>query len=333
MVDFGGYFLGQEGSKFPSPLGVPEEVPIARKNRYEALVRASIQGISVRVLIALVELIAAGVFGSAALFMDALSTTVDIFSSLILVLSFKLASRPPDGNHPLGHGRYEPLAGLQMGLFLAFLGGVMFFYNTAEFAHPDPYSSLHPMLWAIPFGSVLLLEMSYRLMIRTAKKQNSPALAADAVHYRIDSITSVFATLALLSASYAPKFNQFFDHLGAAFIAIFMVIVGFNAARKNMHQLLDRIPEKGYFDRVRKAAMRAEGVRGTEKVRMQLFGPDAQVSIDVEVDPGLTVDAAHRISQRVRVEVQKEIPFARDVIVHVEPYYPDDHYEGYTQTP
>lgn len=311
--------------KFPHPLEVPKEVPLARRNRYQSLVKASLRGISVRVLIAWIELMAAAFFGSASLFMDALSTGIDIFSSVILMISFKLASKPPDRDHPLGHGRYEPLAGLQMGLFLIFLGGAMFFYNTAEFARPDPYASLHPSIWLIPLGSVILLEMSYRLMIATAKKQNSPALAADAIHYRIDSITSIFATLALLSASFAPKFNQLFDHLGAAFIAIFMMIVGFNAARKNMHQLLDRIPEKSYFDRIRKAALLTEGVKGTEKVRMQLFGPDAHVSIDVEVDPELSVDAAHSISQKVRLEIQKEIPFARDVIVHIEPYYPNDH--------
>jgi cation diffusion facilitator family transporter len=271
------------------------------------------------------EFIAALVFGSASLFMDALSTSLDIVSSLGLLLGFKLAARPPDLDHPLGHGRYEPLAGLQIGLFLVFLGAGMFFYNTVEITQPDPYTAIHPLLWLIPGLSIVLLEIGYRSLINTSKKTHSPALAADAVHYRIDSITSFLAMVALLLGSYAPKFSQIFDHIGAALIAVFMMVIGFNAARKNMNQLLDRIPEKDYFDRIRAAAERAQGVKGTEKIRMQLYGPDAHVAIDVEVEPHLTVEAAHKISQNVRVEIQKELPQVRDVIVHMEPYYPNDH--------
>ena len=116
-----------------------------------------------------------------------------------------------------------------------------------------------------------------------------------------------------------------FDHVGAALIALFMVGVGINAARSNMHQILDRIPTDGYFEKVKESALRAAGVLGTEKIRVQLFGPDAYVGIDIEVDPQLSVQVAHGISQKVRYEIQKELPEVRDVMVHVEPFYPNDH--------
>lgn len=312
-------------AKFPEPKRVPDEVSSARSERYQNLVRSAKTGIAVRVTIAITELIVAGLFGSAALFMDAISTAVDIGTSLVLIISFKLASRPPDANHPFGHGRYEPLAGLQLGLFLVFLGIGMFFYNTTEINYSETYSRLPAWLWVIPLCSTLLLEGCYRYLMYTAKKQHSPALAADAVHYRIDSLTSIFATFALLLGAYVPTYSHSLDHSGAAFIALFMIIVGFNAARNNMHQLLDRIPAKDYFERVRKAALKADGVLGTEKIGMQLYGPDAHVDIDIEVDPKLSVEVAHEISQNVRFEIQKELPEVRDVIVHIEPFYPNDH--------
>lgn len=313
-------------SKFPEPVQPPEAIPLARANRYKCLMRSSLQGILIRFFIAIISLIFALIYDSAALFMDALSTGFDIISSLILMLSFWLASRPPDANHPFGHGRYEPLAGLQLGLFLAIFGFGMFFYNIFQINQVDAYNiAIHPQLWIIPFISIILLEISYRILMRSAKKENSPALAADAVHYRVDSITSFLALIALLFAGYSPRFSQLFDHAGAAFISIFMIIVGSNAARSNMHQLLDRIPTKEYFDRIKKAALKAQGALGTEKIGMQLSGPDAHINIDVEVDPGLSVEEAHEISQKVRYEIQKELPIARDVIVHIEPYYPNDH--------
>ena len=88
---------------------------------------------------------------------------------------------------------------------------------------------------------------------------------------------------------------------------------------------MDRIPEDRFFNTVRQAAKHVEGVLETEKIRIQRYGPDAHVDIDIEVDPGLTVEVAHAISQKVRVEIQKAWPAVRDVTVHIEPYYSGDH--------
>lgn len=60
-------------------------------------------------------------------------------------------------------------------------------------------------------------------------------------------------------------------------------------------------------------------------MRLQVYGPDAHVNIDIEVDPALSVEVAHEITQKVRAEIQKSWPAVRDAIVHVEPYYPEDH--------
>lgn len=315
----------EPSKKYPEPLKPPESVLLARKKRVFALVRGATQGIFVRIFIALTELVFALVYDSASLFMDALSTSLDIVASFALILSFKLAAKPPDTHHPFGHGRLEPLAGLQLGLFLSFLGAGMFFYNFSEIPRSQSSTVIHPLLWVIPGLSIFLLEICYRMLMKTAAKEDSPALAADAIHYRVDSLTSVFAAGALLLGGIFPQYSQQFDHLGAVLISLFMIVVGLGAARNNMHQLLDRTPDKEYFEKVKLAAKRAEGVLGTEKIGMQLFGPNAHVDIDIEVEPELTVEAAHRISQKVRFEIQKELPQVQDVIVHIEPYYPNDH--------
>jgi cation diffusion facilitator family transporter len=162
-------------------------------------------------------------------------------------------------------------------------------------------------------------------MKKVAKKQNSPALLADAVHYRIDSISCLFAVAALSFGAYFPKYSLLLDHIGAIFIAFLMMGIGIKAAWGNLHQILDRIPSQEYFELVHSAAMSVCGVMATEKLRIQSYGPDAHVSIDVEVDPLLSVEVAHEITQKVRLEIQKTWPAVRDVIVHVEPYYPNDH--------
>lgn len=311
--------------KFPERLELPKHVTEARKNRKDEIVSSAKRGIFIRLSIITVEFLGFAIFGSVALLADALASFVDVISTFVLIIFVKLAEKPPDRNHPFGHGRLEPLIGMQLGLFLAVTGAAVGFNQIFQISNETTTESIKPYVWIIPVLAVLLLEMCYRWMMRTAKKQNSPALAADAIHYRLDAATSLLAAIALILAAYFPHWSLFIDHIGAILIALTMVVVGLLAAWKNMHQLLDRKPKIEYFDRVKKAAFLVNGVMGIEKIKIQLYGPDAQVDIDVEVDPKLSVDAAHKISQKVRIEIQKEWPAVRDVLVHIEPYYPSDH--------
>lgn len=312
-------------SKYPKPIRPPSSVSVARIVRKKELLTSARQGVLIRTSIILFELGGVFYFGSSALFMDALSSSIDVLFSLILILCIRLAAKPPDEDHPFGHGRYEPLIGLQLGVFLGAIGGVMIFQQTFQLSQNISKESLDPHVWIIPFCAVILLELCYQRMMQTAKKQNSPALAADAFHYRVDGLTSLVATVALIAAAYYPQWSIAIDHIGAIFIGFVMIIVGIYAIRNNLNQLLDKIPEQHYFELVRNAALTVQGVHDTEKIRIQLYGPDAHVDIDIEVDPNLPVNKAHKISQEVRVEIQKAWPLVRDVTVHVEPFYPDDH--------
>lgn len=309
---------------YPKKLNLPANVLIQRAERKRELVASASWGICVRSLIIFFELIGVWLFSSSALFLDALASTVDVVSSLLLIFFIKLAERPPDREHPFGHGRYEPLVGLQLGLLLLVIGAGMFIQQALQFFEPQAIQVIDGRAWIFPVVAVVLLEICYQFVMRTAKKQNSPALAADAIHYRIDALTSLFAAIALVVAAFVPSWSQFIDHTGALLISCLMIFLGASAAKQNLNQLMDRIPENEFFDKVRTAAKRAVGVLGTEKLGIQLFGPDAHVDIDIEVDPTLTVEVAHKISQEVRLEIQKEWPAVRDVIVHIEPYYPND---------
>jgi len=312
-------------SKFPPSIQLPESVSENRLERRKQMMVTASRGVILRSAIILAELLGFMFLNSSALLMDALSSLFDIASSLFLIFFIKIADKPPDRDHPFGHGRFEPIAGLQLGLLLAVLGAVMIVQQLFAISSGAEGKIIQPLTWLIPLGAVVLLEISYQALKRTSKRQHSPALLADAVHYRIDALNCLFAMLALLIGSYFPKYSVLCDHLGAIVIALLMVGIGIYAAKNNIHQLLDRVPEDKFFDKVKTAALSVEGVLATEKIRIQLYGPDAHVGIDIEVSPELSVEHAHELTQKVRAEIQKEWPAVRDVIVHVEPFYAGDH--------
>lgn len=312
-------------TSYPDPVKPPQFVFSARKERNRQLVNSSKRGIFIRLFIIACEFVGAWFFASSALLMDAIASFSDVFFSLALIFFIRFADRPPDKNHPFGHGRFEPLVGMQIGFLMVCIGAFAVYQQITHVAAPVEQESMSPYAWFIPLMAVILLEICYRFVMRAAKKQNSPALEADALHYRIDGITSLLATLALLIAAYIPQYSEIFDRFGAIAIAIFMMGVGVYASKKNLYQLIDTAPSEEFFDRVRSAAMHVEGVLETEKIRIQQYGPDAHVNIDIEVEPQMSVELAHEITQKVRAEIQKAWPAVRDVTVHVEPYYPGDH--------
>jgi len=312
-------------SKFPEPIFLPNDVYETRTKRHQQIIASAKWGIKIRLAIILFEIAGFIFTNSSTLFMEAVASTLDIISTTFLIICVQLARKPPDSDHPFGHGRYEPLGGLLLGVLLSVMGATLLFQQLIGAIQNNYSGNISYWAWIFPTIAVILLELCYRYVIRIAKNENSPALAVDAYHYRIDALTSLLATITLIIAAFMPQQSLLIDHIGAIVINLLMVGIGFYAAKENFHQLMDKTPDESFFATVKKAAEKVQGVHGTEKILIQLYGPDAHVDIDVEVDPQLTVDSSHKISQKVRAEIQKAWPAVRDVTVHIEPYYPNDH--------
>jgi len=317
--------MNQHKKSYPSALPLPPQVQEARAKRHRALTKVATIGIVIRIAIVALELGGYAFFHSWTLLLDALGSLIDVAASSLLIVCIRLAERPPDTEHPFGHGRYEPLAGMQMGFFLVLLGTVLVFQQIIQLIIGEEMRIIDARTWIFSFIATVCLEVSYFILKKTARKQDSPALESDAFHYHIDALNSLLATIVLLIAAFNPLWSVTIDHCGAIIIATILIALGAHAAKNNLHQILDRIPDPKFFDRVSQAALRVPGVQETEKIGIRKYGPDAHVNIDVEVSPEMSVEHAHEISQKVRLEIQKEWPSVRDVSVHIEPFYPDDH--------
>ncbi|MCA9054372.1 MAG: cation transporter [Planctomycetaceae bacterium] len=312
-------------TEFPAPVENPDHVDAVRQARLSEMQRVAWSGTGVRIAVIAVEGIAVWWWEYAALMTDLVASVIDVASSIAIVFAIRSAARPPDENHPFGHGRIEPLAGLQMGVLLVVAGAALAIRYLFHLAHSEPAGAISPLGWGIPAAAAVALEIVARIVYRTAEREHSTALLAEASHYRIDALTSLIAAVGLGIAAAAPQYGHHVDLLSAVGLAAIMIVLGASAVRENVHQLLDHVPHDVRFEQVRAAALDVSGVLDVEKIRIQHAGPDAHVDIDIEVDPELSVAAAHVIAQHVRTAIQADWPFVREVVVHVEPYYPGDH--------
>jgi len=311
---------------FPDAVTPDVSVTAVRQARLADMIRVTTIGILVRSIIILAELAGVWLSGSAALFVDAIASLFDVLSSLILLAAIRYAAHPPNVEHPFGHGRAEPLAGFQLGLFLIIAGCWMAVQNLLATTQANPHPGLeNRWMWLIPAcGTVMLAYVTDRIR-KASLESRSTALKAEAIHFQVDMLTSLITTMTLATVALWQSQAWLVDHLGAGILAVLMVVLGVQATWENLHQLLDHIPRDEDFARVRSSALQVEGVIDVEKLRIQHAGPDVHVNIDIEVQPDITVAASHLIAQQVRAKIQTDWPFVRDVIVHVEPYYAGDH--------
>lgn len=308
----------------PDAQSLPLELAAVRARRTRDLLRATAFAAGLRGVIIIAELAGYWFWQADVLLVDAVSSLADLFASTALMGFIWLAARPPDVRHPLGHGRFEPLAGMQLGLLIALLGlglGVRQVWQMSA-GWPRAESALPAGAFALPLMAVVLLEAARYRLVRLARREQSTALLAEAAHYRADALTSFIATLTLLLAGLLPEQVWMVDAIGALLLSGVMVLLGLLAMRENARQLLDEAAPAERMVEIRSAAMAVSGVLGTEKLAVQTSGPDAHVDIDVEVCGDLSVQDGHAIAQQVRLEIQRTWPAVRDVIVHIEPHRP-----------
>ena len=138
----------------------------------------------------------AGFFGNSyALIADALESTTDVFSSLLVLFGIKYANKPADDNHPYGHGRAEPLITFLVVVFLITTATVIAYESIINIGTPHQL----PEKWTLIILGIIIIwkEYSYRLVLQRSKETNSSALEADAWHHRSDAITSVAAFIGI----------------------------------------------------------------------------------------------------------------------------------------
>jgi cation diffusion facilitator family transporter len=253
---------------------------------------------------------------STAVVSDGFEAAADVFSSGLVFAGLWLASRPPDSNHPYGHGRYETLASLAVGGILVFTGIAICWRSFLTMSRPEQvrFFAIYPLLATIVI-KVLLAALKWR----SARRISSTSLAADAWHDITDLFsTSIALTAVILSLANPARFHKA-DHAGSMIIALIVVFVGIRVIRQTVLQLTDAMPDERSMAQVRAVALSVPGAMGIEKCFARRTGFKYHVDLHLEVDPDLTVRESHEIAVLVKIEVKKRLDWVADVLVHVEP--------------
>lgn len=261
----------------------------------------------------------AGFFGNSyALIADAIESTSDVFSSILVLLGIKYSERPADKTHPYGHGRIEPLITFIVVIFLILSASLIAHQSFLNLKTPHEA----PESWTLYILAAIIIwkETSYHLVMRKAKLLNSSSLKADAWHHRSDAITSVAAFIGISMALLLGEGYEYADDIAALFAAGFILFNCYRIFRPALGEIMDENLYEDVVEEVKIKSLEVQGVLATEKCFVRKIGMSYLVDLHAIVDATITVKEGHDISHRLKDYLMTIMPDISNVFVHIEPF-------------
>ncbi|MHA2231568.1 MAG: cation diffusion facilitator family transporter [Candidatus Hodarchaeales archaeon] len=253
---------------------------------------------------------------------EAIHSGMDLFAAIITFFAVRKASTPPDEKHHFGHGKIENFSALVETFILA-LSSVWITYEAIRRIDEGTHVDVNVLAFSVIILSIIIDYSRSRALYKTAKKFNSQALEADALHFSSDIWSSFIVLIGLFLVYLANEYDQPLlrraDPIAAIFVAVIIGIVTFRLGMRTVDVLLDAAPEGMQADLI-PLIQQTPGVIHVKRVRTRSSGGLTFVDVIVEIPANKNAFQAHRIASEVEKAILSREDKA-DIIVHVEPAF------------
>ena len=261
----------------------------------------------------------AGFFGNSyALIADAIESTTDIFSSILVLFGLKYANKPADKNHPYGHGKIEPLITFLLVGFLVISATFIAHESIQNIRNPHAL----PEKWTLIVLALIIAwkELSFRIVIQKSKETNSSSLKADAWHHRSDAITSIAAFIGISMAIMLGKGYESADDWAALFASGFILYNSYLIFRPALGEIMDEHFYDDLVEDIRRISLTVDGIIATEKCFIRKVGMIYHVDLHAKVNGSISVTDGHNLAHQLKDTLRAEIPQLGHVLIHIEPH-------------
>ena len=261
----------------------------------------------------------AGFFGNSyALIADAIESTTDIFSSILVLFGLKYANKPADKNHPYGHGKIEPLVTFLLVGFLVISATIIAHESIQNIRNPHAL----PEKWTLIVLALIIAwkELSFRIVIQKSKETNSSSLKADAWHHRSDAITSIAAFIGISMAIMLGKGYESADDWAALFASGFILYNSYLIFRPALGEIMDEHFYDDLVEVIRRISLTVDGIIATEKCFIRKVGMIYHVDLHAKVNGSISVTDGHNLAHQLKDTLRAEIPQLGHVLIHIEPH-------------
>ena len=275
-----------------------------------------VAGISVFAAVFLtgIKLVIGIITGSLGLLSEALHSGLDLVAAVITFFSVRISDNPPDKEHNFRHGKIENFSAFLETILLLITCVWIIYEAMNRLITGNTTIEVGPWSYIVVVTSIVVDYTRSRALSKVAKKYNSQALEADALHFSTDIWSSAVVLLGLVCANFGFFFA---DSVAALVVALIVIVISYKLGKRSIEVLLDFAPG----DKVSKIGSVLNSLPEIDtfhSLKVRTAGADTFVSVIVILNPQLRLDQAHQICDKVEAEICKVIERC-DVFVHVEP--------------
>lgn len=291
-------------------------------HREREITRVTFIGSIVNAALVALKLIA-GIWGrSSALVADGIHSLTDFITDVIVLVFVKLSGKPRDKVHSYGHGKFETLATLIIGVFLTVAGIGLMVSGVRKIISSLNGEMLPEPTWlafAVATASIVVKEILYRYTVKVGRKVESDATIANAWHHRSDAISSLGTMAGIGGAILLGDDWRILDPLAAVLVSIFIIKSGYDIIRPAINELLEgALPEKQSAE-ISGLIGSVNGVKGFHNLRTRKIGNAIAVDVHVKMDGKLLLEEAHDIATLVEERIRDRFGKESIVNIHMEP--------------
>lgn len=291
--------------------------------REREIYKATIVGSVVNLLL-LVFKFTAGIVGhSAAMIADAVHSLSDFVTDVIVIVFVRISNKPQDKGHDYGHGKYETMATVIIGLLLLAVGfGLLWTAASSIYAFfVKGESPGEPGMVALiaALVSILFKEVLYRYTVRVGRKVDSQAVVANAWHHRSDALSSVGAAIGIGGAILLGDGWQVLDPVAALIVSFFIMKVSVELLVPSVEELLEKSLPDEVEQQIEETLLSFPGVSEPHHLRTRRIGSYYAIEVHVRMDGRMSLEEAH--AKATAIECRLKEMFGRSTLIniHVEP--------------
>ena len=287
------------------------------ENMEKIAMKVSIISIIANVVLAAFKLVAGILAHSSAMLSDAIHSASDVFSTFVVMIGIKIASKEPDEEHPYGHERMECVAAIILATILC-ITGLGIGKNALQYITGNSSEVSVPGMLALiaAIVSIIVKEAMFWYTRHYAKMIDSGALMADAWHHRSDALSSIGAFIGII---FARMGYVMMDSIACLVICVFIVKAAYDIFKDAIDKMVDKSCSLEVEAEIRTIVMSVDGVKGIDSLSTRLFGNKMYVDIEIRADGEKTLNETHEIAEAVHDSIEAQFEKVKHIMVHVNP--------------
>jgi len=282
--------------------------------------KAALSSVIAAIFLTGIKLVVGLMTGSLGILSEAAHSGLDLVAAGMTYFAVKIADKPADREHTYGHGKFENLSALFETLLLLVTCGWIIYEALQRIFYHEVHIEVNFWSFAVVITAIVVDYSRSRILFKAARKYNSQALEADALHFSTDILSSAVVIVGLIGAGFG--FHKA-DAFAALVVSGIVIWISLRLGKKTIDMLTDKIPDVRLVEEIKNKVMEIEGVVNCRNIRVRQSGSKAFVDMVVDIKRTIPFEHAHQIMNLIEERIKEIIPNV-DIVIHSEPVETSD---------